>query len=117
MERFTSRVQYFHLQRPPARASLPRLAYQSGSLETRKVNVFHEPATAAAIITVPGIPGVLYRLPGQHPVDTRWAAVDPDYAFSLALDTDSGLGQEEMRAMDDAAAPGVKIREIKTRKA
>jgi hypothetical protein len=108
----TARIQHFHIPRPLPLKDLKRIAYQEDSVEGRGMTPFFSPAVMSAQITGEDIYGAILRIPGMHPVDTRWSCTDPDFALLLPTVEDEPYSQEEMKAFDDPEMYGVKIREI-----
>jgi len=103
MPEIISHTQYFHLVKPLLKRNLKKLAHVLDQVETRGFTPFLAPSTLVAQVTALHIRGAILRVPGQHPHDTRWSCVDPAYAFSLVLVTDSPYTQDEMRGFDDEA--------------
>jgi len=101
MPEISARIQYFHLRKPVTVRDLKRLAYQRDRVDARGFKPFEEPYDKTAQIVEEHIPGAILRIPGQHPVDTRWSCADPEFAFSLPLRDADAWGQLEMRAADD----------------
>lgn len=112
MPETTARIQHFHLLRPIPAKELHRVAYQVDSVETRKMTPFFAPAVPSAQITGEDVYGAVLRVPGMHPIDTRWGCADPDYAIQLRLVEDEPYTQEEMREIDNPEIYGRKIKEV-----
>jgi hypothetical protein len=103
-----ARVQYFHLTDPIPVRELPNVAYKCDSVEHRGFCPFEEPVTETAQITGDHIPGAILRVPGQHPFDTRWSCVDPEYALHLPLREDNAWVQDAMKTSDDPLVASVR---------